>query len=226
VLVFPIRFAALAASMSVVLVGTTSAATLPQTLRFGVLHGAVELDTGPSVRGVQIEGAEMVFRDGHLTVSADQALLDDGTKAEEIFAGTVLELGDDFFQAPVTAVVNAFLSSSNTHIVRAEMQWSEEPGESPVEGVEESMAVKDILVTMDGGEFELSARSIVSISSKGVGSWDPQSQVVTIEVESVKAAGLPVPLTLAFGLMSKFIDVDFVQLDKPFIRLDVGDLLK
>ncbi len=197
-----------------------------ELFRFGALHGeAGWQETVSGLRGMSLEGVEISLKNGKLTVLAAKARLDDQTTATGIAAGTTLVLDDGFFQAPVTGVVNAFRKSSSVAIQRLELYWSED-GPEASSTTQESVAVKDIQLHTHEGEFTMEGRSLVSIKATGRLHWHPAEKQLRAEITSVKAAGLPVPLSLAFGLMAKFVNQPFVRLENPDMWVDVGWFLK
>lgn len=209
-------------ALTAALAAAAQASTLPRVARFAALHGAATHEIAQTLlRGMTLEGVEMSLRDGMLTLTVARAVMEGQTTATNISATAALVMDDQFFQAPVTGVVRAFQKSSDIMIDRLDMSWS-----GPTEGVEESMAVKNVHVATRNGAFSLSARSIVGIKAQGQLHWHASAKKLDMEVQSVKAGGFPVGLDLAFGLMSKFMNFEFVELANPHVFVDVGALLR
>lgn len=200
------------------------AAELADFARFAALHHeAAATLLEPSTRAVQLTGVKLEYRNEKLDATILEALLDDGTRVQELHAHTRLVLDGGFLAAPVTGAVKAFMKASETHIARAELPWDESPRAG---GVLETLAIKEVALTTQDSAFSMTARSLVSIKAEGTMTWDPATKKLTVEVTGVKAAGLPVPLALAFGLMERFLQAEFVELARPHIRLDVGYFLR
>lgn len=199
------------------------ATSLHQAALFTALHGggSARLDEA-SLAGIRLEGVEMHYADQVLKVTALRAHLDDSTKAEGIRIEAPLVMDEDFFRAPITGVVRAFLREAEIRVDRLDMSWST-PSQA---NVQESMAVKEVLLATLNGRFAMTGRSIVSIHAVGTTAWNAPEKEVVATVEEVKAAGLGVPLGLAFGLMAKFLNAEFVALDNPDIVLDVAYFLQ
>jgi hypothetical protein len=183
------------------------ASSLPAKVRaFQVLH-AVEASQ------VGAEGLEVHLVEGQLEVKATR-LQADGLTLEGVSMKAPIVVDDAFFAAPVTGMVTSLLEQGDMTVTRLSHSQSN------------LYTLHDMAVRFRQGKMSMVARKVVGVKAKGNASWDPETRKLTIEVESIKAGIVPVSRTVVFAAMKRILTFPSVELDKPFVRMDLTSFLR
>lgn len=183
------------------------AASLPAQVRsFQVLH---------AVRASQVgaEGLEVHMADGQLAVKATR-IQADGLTLEGVTMKAPVVVDEAFFAAPVTGMVTALLDHGDMKVLRLSHEQSN------------LYTLTDVAMRFRQGRLDMVGRKVVGVKVRGQAGWNPETQKLQVEVQSIKAGILPVSRTVVFAAMSRILTFPFVELEKPFVRMDVSSFLR
>lgn len=177
-----------------------------QAHTFQVLH---------SMEGSTIgaEGLEIHMVEGRLSVKAAR-LQADGLVLEDVTMAAPITVDDAFFAAPVTGMVTALLEQGDLHVARLSHAQSN------------LYTLTNVAMRFRGGELLMTGRKVVNVKVRGQGTWDPDTMKLQVEVESIRAGIVPVSKTVVFAAMARILTLPFVELDKPFLRMDLASFLR
>lgn len=198
---------------------SASANDLSRHARFSALHGGAEA----------LEASSRTLRGG-LTITGEKILLENGA-----FTATVAQVGHTyfvmtnvaakgkmpldaaFFADAITAAVNNVLDGST--VTMATFKNARDEGLAGI-------TLKDIQLVHNKKALSGSLKALlVHPEFKGQSSYDKPSRKLTVKVDSVKIAGVGVPLSVAFFTMKQFMNYPFVTLDNPRIVIDLKPFL-
>lgn len=208
------------------------ALSLPVTARATILEQARFLRLNPEIdcveselvsygtKGFQVVGEKISLQNGKLDAEIQKVVID-GDEAQQIKGGGQIQLDDAFFQNPVKAITEDLLTASWVTIERFTVH-AQILGEDP-----ESVTLKTIKLNLNDKKFTFEAKALlIKMTGMGLMSYNPQTQKISAEIQSITMAGLPVPMDLAFYVLSKFIHYPFITLEKPRIVIDMGFFLR
>ena len=211
---------ALALTCSTGLASNGLASDLARAARFAGLHGAAEhaVDAATLAGGLTITGEKLQLEDGNFTAAVAQV-------ASPYFVMTGvgargrMPLDAAFFADVITAAVGNILDGST--ITMATFKNAQKPDDSIA-----NVTLKDLKLVHTHGQLEGELYAVVAHAQfKAHSSYDKATRRLTVSVDSVKAAGLPVPLSVAFFTMGQFMKYPFVHLDNPRVVIDLKPFL-
>ena len=159
------------------------------------------------------EGLEIHMVDGQLEVKAAR-LQADGLVMEGLTMKAAVPFDDAFFAAPVTGMVTALLEHGDLKVARFSHAQSS------------LYTLSDLAVRFRQGQMDMVGRKVVGVKAHGPASWDPETMTLSIEVEGIKAGIVPVSRTVVFAAMKRIMSFPFLELDKPFMRMDLASFLR
>ena len=177
-----------------------------QVQSFQLLHALAGSSVGA-------EGLEVHLVEGQLTVKAAR-MQADGLLLEGVTLAAPVAVDDAFFAAPVTGMVQALLEHGDLAVSRLSHTQSN------------LYTLTDLQLRFRQGELLMTGRKVVKVKVRGQGTWDPDTMKLQVEVESIKAGIMPVSRTVVFAAMARILTLPFVELDKPFMRMDLSAFLR
>jgi hypothetical protein len=216
-----VRLTALALALTLLVSGSW-ASDLTRHRTFERLFGVSEpLELGG---GLQIVGEHVVLDNGHLTATFEKVLHPEFSMKTVAAQGTIA-LDAAFFADPVTAAINSLLKGSQVAI--ALFKNGSKPDRKPstrddLKGID----IEKVKLVFSQKRLTGSLHALaVTPEFAGAASYEKASRKLTVTVQSVKIAGIDVPLSVAFFVMGRFMSFSFVTLSKPNVVVNLTPFL-
>ena len=209
----------LAAAAVLALAASAHASDLDRHARFEALFHGSDAYSADDVRtsGLHISGEKLSLENGSFTATVQQVSHPYFTMSN-VAAKGVLPLDDAFFADAITAAVNDVIDRSTTTVGSFK--------NASAQSAAARVTITDMQLTFANKALSGSLHAVVATPQfKGHASYDKASRAMTVTVESVKIAGIPVPLSVAFFTMNQFMSYPFVKLQNPNIIVDLKPFL-
>lgn len=198
-----------------------SASDLSRSARFAALNGEAEtLETASrSLKGgLVITGEKLTLENGAFTATV-QKVSHQYFVMSTVGARGKMPLDAAFFANAISAAVNNVLDSSTITMARFDNARDHDGGNIA------GLTLHDVQMMHSAKALTGSLKALVRVEFKARSAFDPATRKMTVTVDSVKAAGLPVPLGIAFFAMDKFMKYPFVKLENPRVIVDLKPFL-
>lgn len=159
------------------------------------------------------EGLEVHLVDGQLEVKAAR-IQADGLTMEGLSMKAPVIVDEAFFQAPVTGIVTALLAQGDLRVARFSHEQSA------------LYTLTDLGLSLRQGRFEMTGRKVVGVKASGAAGWNPETFQLELGIEAIKAGVVPVSRGVVFAAMARILRFPFMELEKPFIRVDLAAFLR
>lgn len=206
---------------ALVLASTTaaSASELGRHARFTGLYGeaeAYESSSRQSRGGLTITGEKILLENGSFTATVAQV-----GHPQFLMSGVAargrMPLDAAFFADAITAAVNNVLEGSTVSIASFKNARDEDLA---------GITLKDIQLVHAHKALSGSLKALIAHPEfRGRSAYDKATRRLTVTVESVKIAGVGVPLSVAFFTMNQFMSYPFVTLANPNVIIDLKPFL-
>jgi hypothetical protein len=213
---------AAAAVLALAIAGSAHASDLAGELarqaRFSALFGGAETShVAPVARpgGLTITGEKIQLEGGNFTASMAQ-VSSNWFKMDGVAAKGRMPIDEAFFADAIAAAVNNILDGSTMTV--ASFKNSRDDAGSIA-----NITVKDMVLVHKNKALEGSMKaSIAHPEFKGHSAFDRATRQLTVTLDSVKVAGIPVPMGIAFSAMGSFMNYPFVELKNPRIIIHLN----
>jgi hypothetical protein len=196
-----------------------TAGDLDRHARFNAVHGSSEALTSPArvLRGgLTITGEKIQLDNGNFQATV-QSVTSPYFQMSGLTAKGRMPINDALFQDAIATAINNILDGSTIT-----MGSFKNVRDGEISGI----TLKDIHLVHANKALQGSLKaSLVHPEFKAKSRYDKPSRSLVVTVESVKVAGIPVALSVAFFTMGQFMNYPFVKLDKPNVIIDLKPFL-
>lgn len=203
-----VRYSLLAAALSLTLLGAAA------PVRAAAPLGAPSAPETRPFPGFKAEGLALSLRDGQLSLAARELWLDPVTRLVDVTVRAPLETGAAFFEAPVTSLLGAFARDAEITVGAFEARGSS------------LYSMADLKLQMKQGKFLMTGRKITTLQVAGDVAFDAAARSLSIRIARIKAGFVPVPRSVAFGVMSRILKAPFLHLENPVLRIELAPFLR
>lgn len=209
---------AVVALVALALAGGAHASELARQARFSALFGGAETsfvahEARPG--GLTITGEKIQLESGNFN-AAMQAVTSNWFRMEGVAAKGRMPIDDAFFADAIAAAVNNILDGSTMTV--SSFKNTRDDG-----GAVSAITIKDMVLVHKAKALEGSMKaSIAHPEFKGHSAFDKATRQLVVTLDSVKVAGIPVPMAIAFSVMGNFMNYPFVELKNPRIIIHLN----
>lgn len=223
------RAGLLAAAVLLAAAATVLGSDLSRHARFAGLYGGADTFESAGTRslrgGLQITGERIQLENGNFTATVAQV-------AHPYFVMTGMgargrmPLDAAFFADAITAAVNNVLEGSTVTMATFKNAREEDLAGITREEDLAGITLKEIHLVHTRKALSGSLKALIAHPEfRGRSSYDKATRKLTVTVESVKLAGIGVPLGVAFFTMGQFMKYPFVTLSNPNVIIDLKPFL-
>lgn len=198
--------------------------------RYRAIHGEeapflFESVSRQAAPGFSVTGERIHLENGILTAHFDTVSTDVGSEISDVNAKTFLSLGGGFLDNPVRSAVEAFLDHSDLTAKKVDVVMNLNDDEPQSDPDLAAIPVRNLKIAMRQRNMDMSVKSLIPVSAEGISWYEEDTQKLVTEITGAKAGPIPIPRDLLFFFLKKFVNYDYVEIDKPHVIIDLGYFL-